>query len=135
MSHSILPVVALVDDDQIYQFTATKTLQLTKRVGSIHTFLMAEDAMDYLRQHANELDSLPDYLFLDINMPIKDGWTFLEEFDQIAGTLAKPVVIYMVSSSIDPRDIQRAETNQYIKEYITKPITIDKFYELIDATT
>lgn len=131
MSDPSLPIVALVDDDRIYQFTASKTLQLTKRVRSIQTFLMVEEAINYLRQHAHQLELLPDYLFLDINMPIKDGWTFLEEFERIAGTLAKSVVIYMVSSSIDPRDIQRAETNRFIKEYITKPITIDKFYELI----
>jgi two-component system, chemotaxis family, chemotaxis protein CheY len=133
MNNQSLPVVALVDDDQIYQFTASKTLQLTKCVGSIHTFLMAEDALNYLLQHAREIEYLPDYLFLDINMPVKDGWTFLEDFEKISTQLAKPVVIYMVSSSIDPRDVTRAENNPMIKEYVTKPITLDKFYQLIGA--
>jgi len=124
-------MVALVDDDQIYQFTASKTLELTKRVRSIQTFLMAEDAINYLKIHATEMDSLPDFLFLDINMPVKDGWTFLEDFEKISNQLAKPVTIYMVSSSIDPRDLQRADQNPRIKEYVTKPITLDKFSQLV----
>jgi two-component system, chemotaxis family, chemotaxis protein CheY len=128
---SKLPIVALVDDDQIYQFTASKTLELTKAVGSIQTFLMAEDALAFLRTHANISEKLPDFIFLDINMPVKDGWTFLDDFDKLSATLAKRVTIYMVSSSIDPRDVQRAEQNQHIKEYVTKPITINKFHELI----
>jgi two-component system, chemotaxis family, chemotaxis protein CheY len=131
MNEIKLPIVALVDDDQIYQFTASKTLQLTKSVSSIHSFSMAEDAINYLQEHANQPDSLPDYIFLDINMPVKDGWNFLEDFEKIFDTLVKPMTIYMVSSSIDPRDVQRAEGNRYIKEYVTKPITLDKLYQLI----
>ncbi len=131
MSEGKLPIVALVDDDQIYQFTASKTLQLTRSVSSIHSFSMAEDAISYLQEHASDPDHLPDYIFLDINMPVKDGWNFLEDFEKIFETLVKPMTIYMVSSSIDPRDVQRAENNPYIKEYVTKPITIDKLHQLI----
>ena len=128
---SELPIVALVDDDQIYQFTASKTLELTKSVRAIQTFLMAEEALQYLRSNASTSDQLPDYIFLDINMPIKDGWTFLEEFEHLSGSLSKRVVIYMVSSSIDPRDVDRASRHPHIKEYVTKPITLDKFARLI----
>ncbi|MFZ6000998.1 MAG: response regulator [Bacteroidota bacterium] len=125
------PTVALVDDDPIYQFTASKTLQLTKSVAQIHSFLKAEDALNYLSSHANDAEMLPDIIFLDINMPIKDGWGFLDDFDKVCSTLAKKATVYMVSSSIDPRDVQRARQNQHIREYITKPITVDKFNELL----
>lgn len=133
MRNGKLPIVALVDDDQIYQFTAAKTLELTHSVSAIKSFSMAEDALTYLSQHAQEAESLPDYIFLDINMPVKDGWNFLEDFEKIYRSLVKQMTIYMVSSSIDPRDIKRAESNPHIKEYVTKPITIDKLHQLIGS--
>jgi len=127
------PVVALVDDDKIYQFTAVKTLQLTKAVGEILPFLTAEDALDFLRSNASNASQLPDYIFLDINMPVMDGWAFLDDFDKLAATLAKPVTIYMVSSSIDPKDVTRATDNPYVRQYVTKPVTIEKFRQLINV--
>ena len=127
-----MPIVAVVDDDKIYQFTATKSLQLTQSVREILPFLTAEEALDFLQSNANDPTLLPDFLFLDINMPVMDGWMFLDGLEKIWSQLKKQAIIYMVSSSIDPKDISRAKSNPLIKEYITKPISIEKLSRLLN---
>lgn len=133
MHEVVTSIVAVVDDDPIYQFTATKSLQLTKATGEILSFSSAELALAYLRQHQNNAAKLPDFLFLDINMPVMDGWMFLDDFEALTSQLAKPVKIFMVSSSIDPKDIARADAHPCVAQYLTKPISLKQLSELIAA--
>ena len=65
---------------------------------------------------------LPDVIFLDINMPIMDGFQFMEEYVKIKPELNKKITIYMVSSSVDAVDIERAKSISDISDYIIKPI-------------
>lgn len=125
------PIIALVDDDKIFQLTASRTLKATAITDSILQFENGEDALNFLRQHTTDPDSLPDYIFLDINMPMIDGWMFLDDYENLKNKFSKPINIYMVSSSIDTRDIERAKRNVNVKDYIVKPVTRDKFIELL----
>ncbi|HEY0654244.1 MAG TPA: response regulator [Chryseosolibacter sp.] len=125
------PIIALVDDDKIFQLTASKTLKATAITDKILQFENGDEALRFLRDHMTDPDTLPDYIFLDINMPMIDGWMFLEDYDIIKGKLRKPISIYMVSSSIDTRDIERARKNSNVKDYILKPVTREKFVELL----
>lgn len=129
-SHA-LPVIAVVDDDSVYQFTATRTIKATQLANQILQFQNGQEALDYLSGHLKELDILPDIIFLDINMPITDGWMFLEEFNKIKADLGKDILIYMVSSSIDPRDLNRAKSNPMVSDYVEKPISLNRFAELL----
>lgn len=131
MVHNARPVIALIDDDKIFQFTAEKILQATALTSTILKFENAAAALEYLNENANQPASLPDYIFLDINMPQIDGWMFLEDFESIRNKMQKQAVIYMVSSSIDPRDINRARRTAIVKDYVTKPLTLEKFVELL----
>ena len=63
-------------------------------------------------------------LLLDINIPQMTGWQFLEWFDNAPADIKNSITIYMVSSSIDPGDIERANTNPYIKEFLIKPLKV-----------
>lgn len=125
------PIIALVDDDKIFQLTASKTLKATALTDSILQFENGEEALKFLRQHTSNPEVLPDYIFLDINMPMIDGWMFLEDYENLKEKFSKPISIYMVSSSIDTRDIERAKKNINVKDYITKPVTRDKFIEVL----
>jgi len=125
------PIIALVDDDKIFQLTASKTIQAIDLGDHVLQFENGEDALTYLRNNLSDPQRLPDYLFLDINMPFVDGWMFLEDYAQIKSQLAKPMVIYMVSSSIDPRDVTRAKNCTDVTEYVVKPVTKEKFKELL----
>jgi two-component system chemotaxis response regulator CheY len=126
------PIVAIIDDDKIFQLTAAKTIKSTALTDNILQFENGEVALEFIRENAHNPVALPDFLFLDINMPFIDGWMFLEDFAQIKPNLSKAITIYMVSSSIDPRDIDRAKKNNDITGYVVKPVTREKFMELIN---
>jgi two-component system, chemotaxis family, chemotaxis protein CheY len=126
------PIVALVDDDKIFRFTASKTILATKLTDQILQFENGEEALEFLKSNASRAESLPDYIFLDINMPYVDGWMFLEDYAILKANLSKPISIFMVSSSIDPNDIDRAKSNRDIKEYVIKPVSKEKFEELLN---
>jgi CheY-like chemotaxis protein len=127
------PIIALVDDDKIFQITASRTLKAAQLSDKILQFDNGEEALDFLRDHARESETLPDYIFLDINMPFVDGWMFLDDYADLKTNLSKPIEIFMVSSSIDPRDMDRARQNANVREYIIKPVSREKFIELLNA--
>lgn len=125
------PVIAVVDDDSVYQFTVSHTLKATKIAHQILQFPNGQEALDFLNHHAGDPTKLPDIIFLDINMPVKDGWMFLDEFQKSKEEFTKKMCIYMVSSSIDPRDLNRARNNPEVSEYVEKPVSMSKFSELL----
>ena len=125
------PIIALVDDDKVFQLTTLRTIQAAKLTDRILQFENGEEALSFLKQHAMETDNLPDYIFLDINMPFVDGWMFLEDFATLKTDLQKDISIYMVSSSIDPKDVNRAKGNKNVQDYITKPVSREKLTELL----
>ena len=127
-----VPIVALVDDDKIFQLTASKTIKALQLSDNILQFENGEDALKYLIDNAMNTSALPDYIFLDINMPFVDGWMFMQDYAELKGELAKEISIFMVSSSIDPRDIHRARSIPDVQEYVVKPVTKEKFIELLN---
>ncbi len=119
-------LVALVDDDRIYQFTTERMLQrLGVEIGFLW-FKDGEEALTYIEDHREKADELPDVLIVDINMPFMDGWQFLDAFRAVRATLSKNIDIYMVSSSNDDRDVKRALTTEGVRDYVEKPITREK---------
>ena len=125
------PVVALVDDDKIFRLTASKTITATSLTEKILQFENGEDALTFLKKNAVNISELPDYIFLDINMPYVDGWMFLEDFHKIKPDIRKPITIFVISSSIDPRDVSRAKQNNDVSDYVVKPVSKEKFIELL----
>ena len=123
--------IAVVDDDKIFQLITNKTLNTIELVSKVLQFYNGEEALIYLQEHSGEPDLLPDVILLDINMPVVDGWTFLKDYVDLQPQLSKSISIHMVSSSIDPKDIERANGNTTVQEYIIKPVTKDKLINVI----
>jgi two-component system, chemotaxis family, chemotaxis protein CheY len=125
------PIIALVDDDSVFQLTASRTIKAANLTDKILQFQNGEEALEFLKKNAADTESLPDVIFLDINMPFVDGWMFLDDYAHLKENLTKEIRIYMISSSIDPRDIDRAKQNANVKEYVIKPVSRAKFEELL----
>ncbi|RCW92790.1 response regulator [Winogradskyella arenosi] len=116
--------ICVIDDDDIYQFTITKILSSIKMNKKILLFSDGEEALDFMIDNLYSDSELPDVIFLDINMPIMDGFQFMEEYVKLKPKLNKEITIYMVSSSVDPVDIAKAKSISDISDYIIKPIKV-----------
>jgi two-component system, chemotaxis family, chemotaxis protein CheY len=125
------PIIALVDDDKIFQLTSARMIQALQLSQDVLQFENGEEALQYLRENADLPENLPDYIFLDINMPYVDGWMFLADYSTLKAAFRKEIQIFMISSSIDSRDIIRAQKNSDVRDYVIKPVTPEKFREMV----
>jgi response regulator RpfG family c-di-GMP phosphodiesterase len=73
---------------------------------------------------------MPYVIMIDVNMPVLDGWGFIDAFQKMDLNLSNKTKLFMVSSSIDPRDVKKAKEIQLIIKYIFKPITFDELKEV-----
>jgi CheY-like chemotaxis protein len=96
-----------------------------------HEFVDPENALIHIRAFHSRSSDGDTIIFLDINMPIINGWEFLEIFENFSPVIKSNVKIYMLSSSVDARDKQRAATNINVQDYIEKPLSIDKLSLLL----
>jgi len=114
----------LIDDDFIHQFGMKRMIQRYQPSEGVIEFSNGLDAINFFKApHADE--EIPELIFLDINMPVMNGWEFMEEFVKIRPTIQKKIDIYILSSSTDSVDIQKAKSIPEIRDYIVKPLTPD----------
>ncbi|MBU2996577.1 response regulator [Cellulophaga baltica] len=125
-------ILCIVDDDDIYKYSVKRTLKNQELTRKIITFSNGEEAIEFMMDNLNKNENLPDVIFLDINMPIMDGFQFMEEYVKIKPTVGKEIVIYMVSSSIDSTDIKRAKSIREVSDYLIKPISPNELTDLLN---
>jgi CheY-like chemotaxis protein len=109
----------LIDDNYIDNFVTRKILESGNFVENIVVRQSPDEAIEALKIGV----VVPDLIFLDIRMPMMSGFDFLEEYDKLSIANKENIKIYMLSSSLDPLDMQKSELNKYISNYIHKPIT------------
>lgn len=121
----------LVEDDALFAMLLKRTL---KKIGFEHPlsiFENGQDILDYLKEHKADPERLPDILLLDINMPIMDGWQFLDAFEELKTTLPKQPVIYILSSSIFTQDVEKSKEYKTVTDYLIKPLDKEKLKEIV----
>ncbi len=120
-------LVYVVDDDPLYIFSMKKVLKLTEFCSEARFFKNGQEALDELVPQLEE-GGLPDVMFLDISMPLMNGWELLDHL--VKYPQSKEIKIFIVSSSIDPYDTDKSSSYDIVTDYIYKPITIEKMNEL-----
>lgn len=127
---SKLNLACVIDDDSIVRRLSEMLISNYDIADKTLCFENGEPALTYLDKYKDEPDLLPELILLDIRMPIVDGWGFMEKYADLAPKLSKQVAIYIVSSSIDYKDHQRANSLNLVSGFITKPITIHALEEI-----
>jgi CheY-like chemotaxis protein len=126
--------ILLVDDDEINNFISIKLIKKALLTSDIMACLNGRFAIDQLVDiQKRDPEKLPDYIFLDINMPIMNGWEFLDEYKRLNIDPLGKSKIFIISSSVFSNDINRARSYPIVKSFISKPLSVEKIKELFEA--
>lgn len=112
----------IIDDDDIYVYAIKRLINIRKLSEQVFVFKNGKQAIDYFIETSLEEMIMPDIILLDIRMPVMGGWEFLERFSKLDFVGKHKVGVYVVSSSIDPRDLCKADEFPLVEKYLFKPI-------------
>ena len=115
--------VCIIDDDPIFIYGTKRIMAEIDFCEAVVVYENGQDAIDGLNEITANSEEFPSIIFLDLNMPIMNGWEFLEDFVKIPNHNRDNVIIYIISSSVDPRDLERIKNYTVVNNYILKPIT------------
>ncbi|MGZ3776782.1 MAG: response regulator [Mucilaginibacter sp.] len=122
----------LIDDDELYHQMAHIMLEEYSPVKEVISSMDGKATLDYLIENKENDENLPDYIFLDLTMPEYDGWDFLNGYKKVYNSFKKAIRIYIVSSSIDPNDLERSKKYSFVDSFIIKPLRRDFLRQLVD---
>lgn len=125
-----IDLVMLVDDNDTDNFISKRIIEITGFANEVEIKNSGKSALDYLDEHKHNPDKLPDIIFLDINMPIVDGFVFLYEFENFTEEVKKKCKVIILSSSDNKRDIDKIVNNDHVVKFITKPLTENALSEV-----
>jgi CheY-like chemotaxis protein len=129
-----LGYILLIDDDEVANFVNNLIIQKTKKDISTVSFLTAAEGLNFLIECFARGDELPEYIFLDINMPEMNGWEFLEKYAELDLKIREHVKVFMLSSSQNEEDYETASLNQYVSGFLHKPLLAKDLLGVIDQT-
>lgn len=127
--------VLCIDDDVITLMLCTTTIKKSGFASEIITLLNGQEGIDFYNEltaagKERDNDHYPDIIFLDINMPILNGWEFLDSFMEDYYPKIKKTKVVILSSTVDQRDKEKAKEYPIVIDFFTKPITQDMLFYL-----
>ena len=128
------PAVMLIDDNEIDNLINQKMIEAASIAENIYIHTGARSAIEFLK-NVEKLEKagqelLPSIIFLDIDMPLMDGFQFLDEFEKLSETTKTTSKVVMLTSSINPQDLNRSKKHKYVAEYINKPLSQESLSRL-----
>ena len=114
----------IIDDDEINNFICIKNMKDSNFAEHATYCLRGQEGLDELNDAAkNRPEDLPDVIFLDINMPLMNAWEFLDKYQEIQKSFNKPIKLFILSSSVYRKDIERSSNYDMVTDYIIKPLS------------
>ena len=118
-----IPDFIVVDDDPTSNKICKWNIKKAFPDAGIQTFTDPQAGLEYILSTYSSPEANYGILFLDINMPNMTGWEFMDHFENFNPNVKERIKVFIVSSSVDQRDMQRAKINKNILDYIVKPIS------------
>jgi len=117
--------VLLIDDDEITHIISKRIFKVTSFAQETVLLSNGKEGIEYFENLVKSQGETiaPEVIFLDINMPYMNGWDFLEDFTKHYLQYFPSIIIFMLSSSVDPDDIAKSKKHPIVKDYIVKPLT------------
>lgn len=113
--------VWLIDDDELSNYLNANTLQTKSFSADVQVFTSAEEALAELDLSVKK-KTFPDFIFLDLNMPVVNGWDFLNTYRNFPEAMKEKCTLYILSSSIDEDDINRSKLYEDVRDFFSKPL-------------
>jgi CheY-like chemotaxis protein len=126
-----VPHVLIIDDDEINNYIATKLIDKLPSKAKVTTYLNGEAGLEYLKSSLLNQFELPDIIFLDLNMPVMNGWEFLDIYENsIKPYLKKNIIINIITSSVYKNDMLKCATYSFVNRFVSKPLNTELLREL-----
>lgn len=126
--------VMLIEDNEIDNYISDRILKTSGFTKNVLTHTSVKSALEFLKN----LESLkspssvlvPNYILLDLNLPILDGFHFLEEFETFSAPIKSQIKIVILTCSLNPSDLERAKKYEYVVDYFSKPLLKEDLLKL-----
>ncbi len=117
--------VCIIDDDKLYVSLLRMLIEKNQFAEDIMVFSNGQDALEHFKtQIEGKSFDLPEVILLDLNMPVMNGWEFLEKIEPYQQILQENGVrLNIVSSTINPREVKQAKSFQIVNQFLNKPIS------------
>jgi len=112
----------VIDDSKLDCFIAEKIIKNTGKCESVRSFLQAKDALSFISSSTPD-DMSHTIILVDIQMPVMNGFEFVEAFESLPGSIVNNYTIYVISSSINENDLHKVHNYKSVKQFLNKPLT------------
>jgi len=127
-----LNCILLIDDDEAVNFIHTKVIAKSNCAHGVAVARNGEEALEFLTTKKDEKYPQPDLIFLDINMPVMNGWEFLEEYEKLTLEQKGKELVVMLTTSLNPDDKKKARKIAHIDKFYSKPLDLEQLNIILE---